>query len=181
MKIPNNLYEDLKNPYLFKDNRYYEIGGIDFAMNTIKVFPIGGGFQSSLKINSDFIKDYEEKVFQFVDTVVDTLLKGKFTFDAWEKKSFIDGYYFEHQRWNGWREPYLTLEGVKRFNKIQKKEFGKDWELNPSFIFKDEKVFYDDKQDDPFEIEPVSKGVPNLLYDCGLGLTWDLYTDLYTD
>jgi len=171
-KLPTQFYNDLKNAYIFKDGNYFHLDGVDLSMNKLKFHPLGGGFGLSIKMDDEFIKNYLDGSFTFTDQIPDTLIKGKFGFECWGD-DYIEGFYYEHERWNGWAVPYLTLAGVEAFNKLQEKYF--DEEKRPAFVIKGIQVyFYDDQEDQTYEIKPLTKGLDYLLYDCGLGLTWDL-------
>ena len=171
-KLPTQFYNDLKHAYIFKDGNYFHLDGIDLSMNKLKFHPLGGGFGLSCKIDDKLIENYLDGSFTFTDHIPDTLIKGRFGFECWEDDS-IEGFYYEHERWNGWFVPYLTLAGVESFNKLQEKHF--DAEKSPAFKIKGIQVyFYDDQEEQTYEIKPLTKGLDYLLYDCGLGLTWDL-------
>ena len=171
--LPIKLMTDIKKKYLVIDNKdYYRIVSFDWDTKELKFHREGGGFQRSFIFNDDKLKDYGKGYIKFSNTFPSNYIWAKFGFECWED-DFVRGYYNPHEFWNGWRIPYLTLEGIKEFNRLDEKHFSDIF-----FKFKGKKLFYTDNNDpdQDYEIPPILiNGFQ--VYDCGCGLTWDIIED----
>ena len=180
MSLPRKiLSECIQKEYFKRDNQYYKLSELNIAFKYLKVYPLGGGFQTTIKLNDHFFEKLREGEYVFTNEMPHIMETGKFGFDCWDK-NWIKGWHNPFERWNGWRVPWFTLKGIEQFNKMQDKFFKN--EPCPRFQLLDGKVFYKDNQEE--ETLELTPRIFNLggwdqtpLYDVSLGLTWDLYDD----
>ena len=187
MSIPQEILNEFNKKYFKKNNQYYKLSELNIAFKYLKIYPLGGGFQTTIKLDDYFLNKWREGEYVFTDEMPVVMETGKFGFDCWNKE-YIKGWHNPFERWNGWRVPWLTIEGIRQFNKMQDKYFKKK-DNPPCFEILNEgmkniktKVIYKDPQgDEPYEIEPrifnLGGWDQTPLYDVGLGLTWDMYDD----
>ena len=186
MSIPQEIMQEFNKKYFKRDNQYYKLSELNIAFKYLKIYPLGGGFQTTIKLDDYFLNKWREGEYTFTDEMPVIMETGKFGFDVWEN-NWIKGWHNPFERWNGWRVPWLTIEGLRQFNKMQDKYFKKK-DNPPYFEILNEgmkniktKVIYKDPQDDPYEIEPrifnLGGWDKTPLYDVSLGLTWDMYDD----
>ena len=185
--IPQEILNEFNKKYFKKNNQYYKLSELNIAFKYLKIYPLGGGFQTTIKLDDYFLNKWREGEYVFTDEMPVIMETGKFGFDCWNKE-YIKGWHNPFERWNGWRVPWLTIEGIRQFNKMQDKYFKKKDNppcfeiLNYGIRQLKTKVIYKDPQgDEPYEIEPrifnLGGWDQTPLYDVGLGLTWDMYDD----
>lgn len=171
-----NLERDLKKKYMVIGDQYYQLSTFDRGYDGIEYSTFGGGFIQRIKINSAFMDDYKSGKIKFINSIPEHYIYGKITLDDWrEQKKYVMGYYNPIVRWNGWLNPYFTWETCKYIEEQSE---------TPFFRFYDETV--DGKQvktleycnrydcSAPYEI-PSEKINGIDVYDCGLGICWELY------
>ena len=172
-----NLTKDLKKNFMVIGGKdYYEISKFDRGYEGIEYCNLGGGFIKRIKINEAFMNDYKSGKIKFTNSLPSNYVYGKITLDDWrEEKKYVMGYYNPIIRWNGWINPYFTWDTCK---------YIEEQLTTPFFRFYDETVNgkqvktleycyrYDDSA--PYEI-PSQKINGIEVYDCGLGICWELY------
>ncbi len=172
-----NLIKDLKKSYMVIGGKdYYELSKFDRGYDGIEYCTLGGGLIKRIKINDAFMDDYESGKIKFTNSIPEHYIYGKITLDDWrEQKKYVMGYYNPIVRWNGWINPYFTWDACKYID---------EQSTTPLFRFYDETVNgkqvktleycyrYDDSA--PYEI-PSQKINGIEVYDCGLGICWELY------
>ena len=180
MSLPREIMTECMNKKYFKrDNQYYQLSELNIAFKYLKVYPLGGGFQTTIKLNDHFFEKLREGEYVFTNEMPVVMETGKFGFDVW-KGDYIKGWHNPFERWNGWRVPWFTIKGIETFNHLQNKYF-KD-EPCPRFQILDGVVLYKEgEEDEEQELTPVIYNLGGWdqtpLYDVSLGLTWDLYDD----
>jgi len=182
MSLPREIMTECMNKKYFKrDNQYYKLSELNIAFKYLKVYPLGGGFQTTIKLNDHFFEKLREGEYVFTNEMPVVMETGKFGFDVWQG-DYIKGWHNPFDRWNGWRVPWLTIEGIKQFNKMQDKYFKDDGNNRPYFLFEEDKVLYwDNQEEEKYILEPrifnLGGWDQTPLYDVSLGLTWDMYDD----
>lgn len=180
MSIPQELLQEFNKKYFKRNYDYYKLSELNIAFKYLKVYPLGGGFQTTIKLDDYFFNKLSEGEYLFTNEIPQLMEAGKFGFECWQGE-FVKGWHKPFDRWNGWRMPWLTLTQIEKFNNLQNKYFQK--EPCPRFQLLSGKVFWKDPNDDE-ETQEIKPIIYNLggwdqtpLYDVSLGLTWDLYDD----
>lgn len=174
-----DLRKDLKKNFMVIGGKnYYEISKFDRGYEGIEYCNLGGGFIKRIKINEAFMNDYESGKIKFTNSLPSNYVYGKITIDGWrEENKYVKGYYNPIIRWNGWINPFFTWETCKQVNNNCHDD-------DLLFKFYDEEVNgkqiktleYCNQHDceAPFVI-PSQKINGIEVYDCGLGICWELY------
>ena len=173
-----NLTKDLKKNFMVIGGKdYYEISKFDRGYEGIEYCNLGGGFIKRIKINEAFMNDYKSGKIKFTNTLPSHYVYGKITLDDWrEEKKYVMGYYNPIIRWNGWINPYFTWDTCK---------YIEEQSTTPLFIFYEHEsrrrkpirtLEYCNQYDceTPYII-PSQKINGIEVYDCGLGICWELY------
>ena len=179
MSIPQEILNEFNKKYFKRDNQYFKLSELNIAFKYLKIYPLGGGFQTTIKLDDYFFNKIRAGQYIFTDEMPQLMEAGKFGFECWQGE-FVKGWHKPFDRWNGWRMPWLTLTQIEKFNKLQNKYFQN--EPCPCFQLLSGKVFWKDNQEDETqEIKPIIYNLGGWdktpLYDVSLGLTWDMYDD----
>jgi len=181
MRIPQDIFEQFNKKYFKRDNQYFKLSELNIAFKYLKIYPLGGGHQTKIKLDDYFFNKMREGEYVFTDEIPQLMEAGKFGFECWYG-DYVKGWHRPLDRWNGWRMPWLTLTQIENFNRLQDKHSKKD-EPVIRFQLLSGKVFWKDPNDDEdtHEIKPIIYNLGGWdqtpLYDVSLGLTWDLYDD----
>ena len=180
MSIPQEIFEQFNKKYFKRDHQYFKLSELNIAFRYLKIYPLGGGHQTTIKLDDYFFNKVRAGQYIFTDEIPQLMEAGKFGFECWQG-DYVKGWHKPFDRWNGWRMPWLTLTQIEKFNKLQSKHSKKD---DPVLRFKllSGKVFWKDPDDvETQEIKPIIFNLGGWdqtpLYDVSLGLTWDLYDD----
>jgi len=154
-----NLTKDLKKNFMVIGGKdYYEISKFDRGYEGIEYCNLGGGFIKRIKINEAFMNDYKRGKIKFTNTLPSHYVYGKITLDDWrrKKKKFVMGYYNPIIRWNGWINPYFTWDTCK-YIEVKTLEYCNQYDCETPCKIPSQKI----------------NGIE--VYDCGLGICWELY------
>ena len=172
-----NLTKDLKKNFMvIGDKDYYEISKFDRGYKGIEFCNLGGGFIKRIKINETFMNDYENGKIKFTNSLPTHYIYGKISCEGMDLK-YVMGYYNPVIRWNGWINPFFTWETCKQINNACTDE-------NLLFRFYDEEVNgkkvktleYCNQYDCETPYIIPSQRINGIeVYDCGLGICWELY------
>ena len=177
MTMPIKLMKDIKKNFMVLNNKdYYEISKFDRGYEGLEYCNLGGGFIKRIKFNDAFLKDYGKGKIKFTNSLPSHYIYGKICCEGMDLK-YVMGYYNPVIRWNGWINPFFTWETCKQINNACTDE-------NLLFRFYDEEV--NGKQVKTLEycnqydcetpyIIPSQKINGIEVYDCGLGICWELY------
>ena len=110
--IPQEIMQEFNKKYFKRDNQYYKLSELNIAFKYLKVYPLGGGFQTTIKLDDYFLNKWREGEYTFTDEMPVVMETGKFGFDVWQG-DYIKGWHNPFDRWNGWRVPWLTIEGLR--------------------------------------------------------------------
>ncbi len=152
--------QEFNKKYFKKNNQYYKLSELNIAFKYLKVYPLGGGFQTTIKLNDYFLNKWREGEYVFTNEMPVIMETGKFGFDCWDK-NWIKGWHNPFERWNGWRVPWFTLKD--------------DGNNRPYFLFEKGKVLYwDNQEEEKSVIEPIIYNLGGWdktpLYDVSLGI-----------
>ena len=170
------IIRDLRKKFMVIGSDWYELSKFNSDYEGIEYCNLGGGFLRRITMNDAFFDDYESGKIRFTNKIPSQFIYGKICCEGMDLK-FVKGYYNPIVRWNGWINPYFTWEACKEINASCDDD-------NLLFRFYDEEV--DGKQkrtleysnqydsETPFVI-PSQKINGIEVYDCGLGICWELY------
>tara|TARA_Y100001938_G_scaffold81855_1_gene112855 strand:- start:624 stop:1151 length:528 start_codon:yes stop_codon:yes gene_type:complete len=173
-----NLTKDLKKSYMVIGGKeYYELSKFDRGYDGIEYCNLGGGFLKRIKINDAFMNDYESGKIKFTNSLPSHYIYAKITLDDWrEEKKYVKGYYNPIIRWNGWINPYFTWDTCKHIEEQSETPFFKFYEHKSKRRKPIRTLEYCNQYDceTPYII-PSQKINGIEVYDCGLGICWELY------
>ena len=151
---------------IIKDKKYFCNGDFSYYRNIEEVkdnklyfCAYGGGFVKTISLeNKNFLNDVKDKKIIFTNEEPKKEYHlGKIYLDSYDNypKNFVEGYIHNHRFWNGWNIVYMTLEGIKKHNKLIKNSpFYSDnlvnkEEFNPTFHIKDDDtiILYDPEEE----------------------------------
>ena len=54
MRIPQDIFEQFNKKYFKRDNQYFKLSELNLAFRYLKIYPLGGGHQTTIKLDDYF-------------------------------------------------------------------------------------------------------------------------------
>jgi hypothetical protein len=65
--IPQEILNEFNKKYFKRDNQYYKLSELNIAFKYLKIYPLGGGFQTTIKLDDYFLNKWREGEYVFTD------------------------------------------------------------------------------------------------------------------
>ena len=81
MSIPQEILQEFNKKYFKRDNQYYKLSELNIAFKYLKIYPLGGGFQTTIKLDDYFLNkwregEYNNKIYDY-DFIIKTIQERK--------------------------------------------------------------------------------------------------------
>ena len=190
-----NILKIIKDKKYFCNSDFSYYRNIEEVKNNKLYFcAYGGGFVKTINLeNENFLNDIKDKKIIFTnEEPKEEFHLGKIYIDSYDNypKNFVEGYIHNHRFWNGWNIVYMTLEGIKKHNKLIKNSpyYSDNWEpnqeeFNPTFhIINDDTIILYDQEEEGGKVEIKSTQILfegkkiKVFNPCSMGWTWQEIT-----
>ena len=186
-----NILEIIKDKKYFCNSDFSYYRNIEEVKdNKLYFCPFGGGFVKTISLtNENFLNDIRDKKIIFTNEEPKQEFHfGKIYLDSYDNypKNFVEGYIHNHRFLNGWNIVYMTLEKIKKHNKLIKNSpyYSDNWEptqedFNPTFHIKnDDTIILYDPEEEGGKVEIKSTEILfegekiKVFNPCSMGWCW---------